>query len=116
MLCGESFTADREREIFGFAGLALTLENQAPVRSPTPRQLSAAVDSLNPRGGPGFLILQGATQDYAQAAGGNGRFTAEWREYANGEFKHWVAGLDDTGKSEDSVEIETNGCAVSVII
>jgi hypothetical protein len=74
---GEGFTNDRHREIFGVPGSVLTLENQAPVHSPTLRQLGAAVDSLTPQGGPGFLILEGPNQDYSQAAGGDGKFTAE---------------------------------------
>jgi hypothetical protein len=110
---GEGFTNDGSRKIFGFAGSALTLENQAPIYSPTLRQLAAAIDSLTPQGGPGFLILEGPTQDYSQAAGGDGKFTAEWREYLNGEFTHWVIGWVGEGTEED-VEIETNGCVVTV--
>jgi hypothetical protein len=57
--------------------------------------------------------LEGPTQDYSQAAGGDGEFTAEWREYLNGEFRHWVIGWVGEGTEED-VEIETNGCVVTV--
>jgi hypothetical protein len=110
---GDGYTTDGQREIFGFAGLVLRLENQVPVHLPTLRQLAAAVDSLTPRGGPGFLILEGSTQDYAQAAGGDGRLTAEWREYSDGQFRHSVAGLMGEGADEE-VEIETNGSIVTV--
>lgn len=72
LVYGKAFTGDRLREIFGFADLVLTLEGQVAVCSPTLTQLEAAVDSLTPQGGPGFLILQGSAQDYAQAAGGMG--------------------------------------------
>jgi hypothetical protein len=110
---GASSTADREREIFGLAGSVLTLESRTPIRCPTVKQLYGAVDSLTPRGGPGFLILDGAGQDYVQAAGGGGAFTAEWREYSQAEFKHWVAGLGE-GTEEETVEIQTNGSVVTV--
>jgi hypothetical protein len=109
----ERSIADRAPEFFGSAGLVLTLEGKEPVRSPTVAQLGAAVASLTPRGGPGFLILESATQDYAQAAGGDGQYTAEWREYLNGEFRHWVAGRGEKAV-EHSVEIKTNGCVVTV--
>lgn len=111
---GESYTSDRHREIFGLVGLVLTAENRDPVQSPTVCQLKAAVASLTPRGGPGFLVLEGATEDYAQAAGGDGKFTAEWREYADGTFMHWVAGLAHDSTNIEHVEIETNGCVVTV--
>jgi hypothetical protein len=113
VVVGESSTTDREREIFGLAGSVLTLESRTPIRCPTVKQIYRAVDSLTPRGGPGFLILDGATEDYVQAAGGDGKLTAEWREYSHGEFKHWVAGLGE-GAREETVEIETNGSVVTV--
>jgi len=69
---GESDTTDGQREIFGFVGMVLRLENGEPVHSPTIRQMGAAVESLTPRGGPGFLILEGPNEDYAQVAGGDG--------------------------------------------
>jgi hypothetical protein len=112
---GESFTAGRNREIFGFARSVLTLENQPPVLSPTLTQLGAAVDSLTLQGGPGFLILEGATEDYTQAAGGDDKLTVEWREYSNGGFRHWVAGSIGGAANEDIAKIETNGCVVTVL-
>jgi hypothetical protein len=45
---GEAYTTDGERQIFGFVGLVLRLENQAPVHSPTVRQLGSAVQSRSP--------------------------------------------------------------------
>jgi hypothetical protein len=75
--------------------------------------MEAAVDSLTPQGGPGFLIVEGTAQNYAQAAGGDGRFTAEWREDSGGGFKHGVAGLAGVA-DEEIVEIDTNGSFVAV--
>jgi len=94
-------------------GLVLTLENLAPIHLPTVKQICGAVDLLTPHAGPGFVILDSATQDYVRAVGGDGRLTAEWREYSDGEFKHWVAGLDN-GANAETVEIETNDCIVTV--
>jgi hypothetical protein len=53
-------------------GLALTMEGRPKLPAPTLHQVHAAVDALTPRGGPGFLILDGLGGDYAQAAGGRG--------------------------------------------
>src|SRR5689334_4155630 len=96
----------------GFLGLVLTLENQTPIDSPTLSQLTAAVDSLTPRGGPGFLILEAPSGDYTQAAGGDGKFTAEWRDHPNGKFRHWVAGIGET-VSEEVVEVGTHDACVT---
>lgn len=98
----------------GILGLVLTLEDQAPIQSPTLRQIEAAAASLTPRGGPGFLILDSQDiEDYSQAAGGDGKYTVEWREYSKGDFTHWVAGLRG-GESDRTIELETNGCVVTV--
>jgi hypothetical protein len=75
----------------GFKGLTLTVEEQHPLAAPTLNQLNSAVDALTQASGPGFLIIESPTNGYAQAAGGDGVYTAEWREYTGQEFKHWVA-------------------------
>lgn len=95
------------------SSLVLTVEDRDPVRGPSIGEIEAAVDALTPRGGPGFLILENANEDYAQVAGGDGPLTAEWRECAGGTFTHWVAGYDGPGAGEN-VEIETNGAVVTV--
>lgn len=109
----EGFTTARQRDIFGSPDFTLTLENRTPSHAPTLKQIDAAVDALTPVGGPGFLILEHVGGDYAQAAGGNGRFTAEWRTYLRNTFQHWVAGLGEVIE-QGVAEIETNGCAVTV--
>jgi hypothetical protein len=96
-----------------FADLCLTLEGRPPVLAPTLAQLHVAVDALTSRGGPGFLILERPTKDYAQAAGGDGELIAEWREYSGGTFRHWVAGLPDRPSMKE-IHILTNGAHVAV--
>jgi hypothetical protein len=87
----------------GFRELTLTVETRRPLQSPTLQQLYAAVDALTPRGGPGFLILERRGQDYAQAAGGDGAYMAEWRQYSGQKFGHWVAGLPGHSSAKGSL-------------
>ena len=96
----------------GLEGLTLTLEDKPALQGPTIHQVQDAVDALAPRGGPGFLIIEGP-KDYAQAAGGKGAFTVEWREHSGRKFRHWVAGL--AGRpAKKNVAISTNGFKVTV--
>jgi hypothetical protein len=97
----------------GLEGLNLTLEDQPVLRAPTIKQVHAAVHALTPRSGPGFLILEGRSQNYAQAAGGDGAYTAEWREYSGQQFRHWVAGVPGR-PSKKEIAIPTNGFEVTV--
>ena len=97
----------------GFDGCTLTLENHEPLLAPTLPEILAAVDSLTPRGGPGFLVLEGAGGDYAQAAGGDGSFMAEWLQHSGQLFQHWVAGLPDYTSSKQ-IQILTNGAFITV--
>lgn|GEM_PF-444190 len=94
-------------------GLVLTLEGKPPRLAETLAQILAAVDSLTPNGGPGFLILEAEGEDFAQVAGGDGAYTAEWREHGRGTFKHWVAGRAGQPSSRD-ISIPTNGAEVIV--
>jgi hypothetical protein len=94
-------------------GLNLTVEDRRPLQAPTLQQVYSAVDALTSRGGPGFLILEGAGEDYAQAAGGDGTYTAEWREYSGNHFRHFVAGVFGV-PSEKEITIPTNGFEVTV--
>ena len=55
--------------------ITLQVEDEAPVTAPTPAQVGAALARMTPDGGPGFIILEGRGDDYAQAAGGIGLFT-----------------------------------------
>jgi len=71
------------------------------------------VDFLTPAGGPGFLVLESNAGDCTQTAGGDGRFTAEWRMYSHGHFRHFVAGIPARRSAED-VEIPSNGSVVTV--
>jgi hypothetical protein len=97
----------------GIKGLTLAVEGRSKLPAPTLHQLHAAVDALTPRGGPGFLILEGLGGDYVQAAGGDGAYTVEWREYSGPKFRHWVAGIPGL-PSEEEIAIPTFGCVVTV--
>lgn len=91
----------------------LTVEDQPIFYAPTLTQLQRAVDTLTPNGGPGFLILEARSGNYTQAAGGDGAFTAEWREYKGEGFQHWVAGHPSKPDTKD-IAIPTNGFEVTV--
>jgi hypothetical protein len=97
----------------GYEALALSVENKPLLRAPTTNQLFAAVDALSPDGGPGYLVLDGLGGDYAQAAGGNNVYTAEWREYSGDQFRHFVAGLLGQSSSTN-IAIPTNGFQITV--
>jgi hypothetical protein len=97
----------------GCTGISLDVEGREAVSGPYEDQVTAALEQLTPSGGPGFLILTNRDGDYAQVAGGKGAFTAEWREYADNTFRHWVAGraIDKPG---GQVAIATNGFQITV--
>jgi hypothetical protein len=94
-------------------GLALTLEGQQVLNSPSVALIEAAVDWLNPSGGPGFLVLENRNGNYVQAGGGKEACTAEWREYLNTGFGHWVAGMPERDSSRD-IRIPGNGTYFSI--
>jgi hypothetical protein len=71
--------------------LTLTVDGEAAIESPTPEQVCAAVARLA-AGGPGFIILDGPGDDFAQAARRRDGFTAEWREHLAQGVRHWKAG------------------------
>lgn len=98
----------------GFQGLRLEVEDQKPIPRPSVHHIVDAVDRMTPQGGPGFVILEGRGQDYAQAAGGAGQFTVEWREYGAGGFQHYVAGVLG-GAATREVKIRTNGSQILVL-
>jgi len=89
-------------------GLTLTLEGQSGFSSPSAALIEAAVDWLNPSGGPGYLILEHSNGSYAQAGGGKESCTVEWREYQDSDFRHWVAGLPGRD-TETNITIPGNG-------
>lgn len=97
----------------GIDGLVLTVEDRSPLRRPTLRQILSSCESLTLRGGPGFLVLEGPGEDYTQAAGGDGVFTAEWREYSGSTFRHFVAGIRGR-PSRREIVVPTNGFEVTV--
>jgi hypothetical protein len=116
----------------GLLGLTLEVEGRPLLFAPKLDQIAAAVDEMTPRGGPGFLVLSGPGENYAQTAGGDGAYLLEWREYGGGSFRHWVAGYPltlragvDLGEMGDrhqpdgsfgitgEVKIPTNGAYVT---
>lgn len=98
----------------GISGLTLTVEDESPLRAPRLDQIHGVVARMTARGGPGFAILEGPGQDYCQAAGGNGAFCAEWREYAGSGFRHWLAGLPGLPVGKDDVVPTNEDCQVTV--
>ncbi|MEQ1955290.1 hypothetical protein [Mesorhizobium sp. CN2-181] len=96
-----------------FPELTLTLEGQPAFNSPSSPLIEAAVDWLDPAAGPGFLILSHSNGRYAQAGGGKDAITAEWREYFDGGFGHWVAGLRTSG-SNATITIPGHGTHFSI--
>jgi len=91
--------------------ITLQVEGETPVTDPTPEKVRDALARMTPNGGPGFIILEGRGEDYAQVAGGDGLFTAEWREYLSEDFKHWKAGLREVPSKGEAV-IPTNGAQI----
>lgn len=90
-------------------GLILSLEGQQAFKAPSLALIEAGVDWLQPAGGPGFLILdRDNSEDYAQTGGGKDACTVEWREYSNGSFRHWVAGLPG-GDAKTDIAVPGNG-------
>jgi hypothetical protein len=94
-------------------GLTLTLEGQPDFSSPSAALIEAAVDWLNPSGGPGFLILEHSNGSYTQAGGGKESCTVEWREYQDNDFRHWIAGLRGRD-TETNITIPGNGTHFSI--
>jgi hypothetical protein len=94
--------------------LLLTVEDETVKTSPTSGDFETAVKSMTAAGGPGFLILEGVGDNYVQAAGGDGAYTAEWRSYLDKrKFQHWVAAKSGV-PTGPRVTIETNGGFVQV--
>lgn len=100
-------------DIRAMPGLTLTLEGQQAFASPSVALIEAAVDWLNPSGGPGFLILQNETGGYVQVGGGTGACTVEWREHLGAGFQHWVAGMPGPG-ADTNITIPGNGTHFSI--
>jgi hypothetical protein len=94
-------------------GLTLTLEGQPCFSSPSAALIEAAVDWLNRSGRPGFLILERSNGSYKQAGGGKESCAAELREYQDGDFRHWVAGLPGR-ETEMNITIPENGTHFSI--
>ncbi len=93
--------------------LVLTREGEDDLLAPTLAQLHEAVDALSPDDGCGFLILVADERDYAQAAGGDGAYTVEWREHPDGDFRHWMAGRFGKATAR-TIEIATSCAHVTV--
>ena len=97
----------------GLPNYVLTVEKQPPLLAPTLPQILAAVDKLTPKGGPGFLVVDGPGGMYTQIAGGHDALTVEWRSTSTNQFQHYVAGI--AGKNVDrDIKIPTNGFVITV--
>jgi hypothetical protein len=71
--------------------VTLVVEGEGPLASPSPCHLRAAVERMGHYGGPTCVAVE-CRGSYACAAGGGGRYTAEWHEPTTYGFRHWVAG------------------------
>lgn len=89
--------------------IVLQLEGEDVVKQPTPEQVREALSRMSPTDAPGYMILEGPGEDYAQVAGGDGVFTVEWREHSSSGFRHWKAGLHGKPTSGDAVVPTTSG-------
>ncbi|HEY4885068.1 MAG TPA: hypothetical protein VII08_15665 [Myxococcales bacterium] len=97
----------------GLRGFMLTVEDEVPVPALSVGIIEQAVDRLSPARGPSFLVVDGPHEAYAQAAGGDGAFTAEWYEVQNGTPLHWVGGLSDV-PPDGEIAIPTRDARVTV--
>jgi hypothetical protein len=104
---------DHAADTTAIPDLTLVLEGQQVFASPSVALIEAAVDWLNPSGGPGFLVLENLKGNYAQAGGGKEACTAEWREYSSTGFQHWVAGMPGRA-SDTNITIPGNGTHFSI--
>jgi hypothetical protein len=91
----------------------LSIEGKSSICSPSSDDVQTVLKQMTPKGGPGFMILEGRGSDYAQAAGGDGTLTVEWREYEGPNYRHWKAGIKDQ-ESDGQVAIATNGFVARV--
>jgi hypothetical protein len=105
--------AEHAPDTTAISSLKLTLEGQSLLEAPSIALIEAAVDWLNPSGGPGFLALDHQNGNYTQVGGGKDACTLEWREYSGSGFHHWVAGLRTQGSSP-IITIPGNGTHFSV--
>ncbi|MCX8256098.1 MAG: hypothetical protein OTI36_19125 [Beijerinckiaceae bacterium] len=72
------------------------------------------IASLDPNGGPSFLVLSSTDScDYMQAAGGRGAYIAECRQYDGQAFRHYAAGHPGPAAA-DRVKIKTSSFHVTV--
>lgn len=97
----------------GLAGIRMTVENEPVFVCPSVRRIHESIVRMTPNGGPGFVIVERVNRDYVQAAGGDGSFTAEWREYVPDGFRHFKAGIQGQA-TEPKITIKTNGYTITV--
>lgn len=97
---------------YGYDGIEMIVEDKPNFIAPTLVQISDAVSSLTPDGGPSVLIIDRTGDCFAQIAGGDNKFTCEWRDFHPDSFQHWVAGRQS--KQGKLVRIPTNGYYVEI--
>ena len=68
----------------------LKVEDEPQILQPSIELLLSAIDRMRPTG-PAFVIVERG-HDYAQAGGGDGEFSVEWRQYGE-PFIHLIAGM-----------------------
>ncbi|WDG18071.1 hypothetical protein [Microbacterium sp. Clip185] len=80
-------------------GLVLRTETLGTHEAPSDALIAAAVSWIDDVHGPGYVILESSSGDYAQTAGGRAGLTVEWRRQRRGlarirGFWHGVAATD----------------------
>lgn len=94
---------------------SLKVEGRPDIENPSETDIFEAVDALTPLGGPGFLVLEIPGGHYAQAAGGDGKYAVESREWLDDHFesfRHYAAGKE--GDRKTYATIPTNRFQVTV--
>ena len=97
----------------GYRGFRLDIEGRPYLIAPRNDQLRDAVAMLSPEGDGAFLLVTAPSGDYAQVAGGLGRYVFERRAYGDGAFRHWAAGRQDHPTAGTS-RVRTRGAHIEV--
>jgi hypothetical protein len=98
--------------------VTLAVEGELRVYAPSVEQLRSGIDRMVLKAEPAVVIVDGRGDDFAQATGGNGLYTVEWREYGAETFTHWRAGLLDNHSHgrvkipyhEDGIVVQRHEC------
>ena len=71
----------------------LRIEDRADTELRDVQELQAAIARLTLPHGPTYVVVSQSSYEYAQAAGSDGRYIVESREFLGEGFVHWAAGF-----------------------